>query len=335
MAFGKQATIAAKNNQSSNVDWDALNKYVVETAGLEERETLMGVVVGIVGLGTQEQDDGYRELSAGESEEEILKKFPGNYFKTEGGKRFVCWKVKPVPSVAIVVDFPQIQLDKGKFFGSEDGPKPLRMILGGEFTLSGGMRVVSHPLNLRYTKELGTQSLSPKNTLYKMARADKLVKEKEPFTADRLYELLGTAFQFSVQVYMKDGKYMTEYCKFVSGIGRGQTAPAVNKEDLFSVEFDEENKEEHLKSLRASIRNSMMLSPQYGLEEFSIKSQLEKVFPDMKDKWEALNRKDESKGDEGLGEDCGGIEGFSDEEEEGIPLSEEPEIDDLDNDEPY
>ena len=57
MSFDAYGTSAAANSDKPKVDYNAMNQYVVDTAGLEERETLIGVVAGIVDLGTQEQPD--------------------------------------------------------------------------------------------------------------------------------------------------------------------------------------------------------------------------------------------------------------------------------------
>lgn len=342
MAFGDQARESVQSS-GRTIDWDGLNKHVVESAGLEEVKTVVGVVSGIVGLGVQQLEDASRELKGDETEESVLEKFPGNYIKEIDGKRMVCWKQPPMPTLALVIDFPGIEIDKGKFFGGEEEPKRLRLILNGEFNPGGG-KVVSRPLNFRHTTELGSQSISPKNTLYKMAMDSSLIKGGEAFPADRIGELLGKAYLFRAQVHFKKDKYYTEYCKFLGGLMEGLVAPVIPEDELTLVQVDEKNDLEMLKELRASIRNTIMRSPEYGNPTYTIKAELEEVFPDMKDKYQKyLDSKVEKVGDEnnpipnGDDEESNMPQFIPEEDEEesdGIELPEAPDGDEED-DTPY
>ncbi|MDV7392475.1 hypothetical protein RZS08_14010, partial [Arthrospira platensis SPKY1] len=92
------------------VQYDDLNKYVVETAGLQERETLVGYVSMIVDLGTQNQPDAEVVFTGNENDEkEEFAKNPNTYFKdgfdqqSKKQVRFKCWPQKPVQCVAVAV----------------------------------------------------------------------------------------------------------------------------------------------------------------------------------------------------------------------------------------
>lgn len=279
MAFDVEYTT---ERAESKVDWDGLNHYTVETANLQEPETLVGVVTGIVDLGMQEQPDA-EVVFAGtkEDEEKIIADKPDTYFKdgidqqTKKRARLKCWPVKPQPCVAVAVDFPDILLNKGQFFGDKDTePKPLRMWLGDQFYVQGVGSVVSRPAVLKPTvlnkdckKGDEIWSLAPNHLFYKMAVASKIIKPGEAFDARRIDEVVGQAYQFQAHIFLKAGKdgkeYLNEKIKFVGGLGRGQSAPESPVEP-FVVQFNRINSEESLKQLRGHVINTIKQALNYN-----------------------------------------------------------------------
>lgn len=274
---------ANKNEGTKNkpeVNWSELNQYVVETCNLQEPETLIGVVAGIVDLGTQEQPDS-EVVFTGDAADEVaeIEKNPNTYFKdgrdpnTKKPARLKCWPNKPIQSVAIAVDFPEILLDKGQFFGDSSGEaKPLRMWLGDTFWMDGIGSVVARPtplkvVNIDKEAQKPKWSFSPLHLFHKMAVGAKLIKPGEVFLPEQIDQLIGKAFQFQVQVYMRPGKdgkeYMTEKIKFVGGLGRGQTAPE-NPNETFMVMFNRINSEEALKNLRVHVINTIKRAQNYN-----------------------------------------------------------------------
>lgn len=268
MSFNVRST---GSNQSSsdrpNVDWAAMNAEVVEVAQLQQPETMVGIISGIYDVGIQPQDDAAIEWKGTpEQEAEEVAKNPNTYFEDmkdyqDGGKikRYKRFPVKAAQSVVFAVDLPEVIVDKGKYFGNSD-PKPLRLLLGGEFTPSGGKTIAARPfpLSIRKNDKTGNQwSIPFNNTIYKMALAAKLVTQGQPFLPDRIDELLGKAMQFKVQVFLNDGKYYTEKCAFAASLGRSQTAPEYDSSLLHIVQFDVDNEEAALKQLRASVKNTM------------------------------------------------------------------------------
>ncbi|MGL5075071.1 MAG: hypothetical protein ACRDBG_04435, partial [Waterburya sp.] len=182
--------------------------------------------------------------------------------------------VKPIDSVAVAIDFPEIMLDKGVYFGAKDSePKPLRMWLGDQFFIKDVGSVISRPTPMKWSNLEKDRSKAPKFSLaanhifYKMAIASKIISPGETFVPDRIDELLGKAFQFQAQIFLREdektGKeYLTEKIKFVGGLGRGQVAPDGATEP-FMVMFDSENDESVIKQLRAHVINTIKNAVNY------------------------------------------------------------------------
>ena len=271
-----------ESGSGNKVDFDALNQYVVETAQLEERETLVGYVSMLVDLGTQEQEDAEMVFNGTEEDErKAVAEYPDTYFKDgkdDKGKpvRLKCWPQKAVQCVAVAVDFPEIIIDKGEFFG-ESKPLPLRLWLGGQFYIQDSGMIIGRPTPLKVNKKLGDWSLDQKHLFYKMAVASKLIKPGEVFKPQRISELLGQAFQFEAQVFFKESKgkrYYTEYIKFVSGLGRGQSAPEPLTTPMM-IQFNKQNDDVAIKELRAHVVNTIKRASNY--EGSVIQKQIESL----------------------------------------------------------
>jgi len=266
-----------KGNQveggGSKVDWKGLNEYVVETADVEQPTVIAGILSGVIDLGVQKQEPMtfLSELSEDEEKAEMDKDDRVS-FETldryyDNGKwlenvRVKRVKVKDTQAVALVVDFPDIMLNKGQFFDEGNTEeRPLRMLVGGEFKPGKDSPiVVAKPFALTVRKNDKTNnqwSMAHNSALYKMAVAAKVVKQGEPFLPDNLDQLVGKAFQFEIQIGFNDKDYYFEKCRFTAGLGRGQKAPEIDESLLHVVQFDEENDEQTLKEMRASIKNTM------------------------------------------------------------------------------
>jgi hypothetical protein len=186
------------------------------------------------------------------------------------------WPQKPQQVVAISVDFPDIIVDKGQFFG-ESNPQPLRIFMGGQFFIPAKGMVVAQPTALRVNKKLGNWSFDQKNVFYQMAVASKIIQPGEVFIPARIDELLGKSFQFECRIWMKENKgkqYLTEKCNFKAGLGRGQaTCETVN--EPFLIQFNNPNKDEDLKNLRSHILNTIQHANNF--EGSMIQSQMQKL----------------------------------------------------------
>lgn len=293
MAFETYGVTQTENSNKLNVDFDALNAYVVETAGLVDRETLVGYVSMMVDLGTQEQPDAEVVFTGNEEDErQAVSEKPLTYFKdgfdpeSKKNIRFKCWPQKPVQCVAVAVDFPDIVIDKGTFFG-ESKPLPLRLWLGSQFYIPDTGMVIGRPTPLKVNKKLGDWSLDQKNLFYKMAVAAKVIKPGHVFKPSAIDDLLGKAFQFEAQVFFKESKgkkYFTEYVKFVSGLGRGQVEPELTTTPMM-IQFNKENEVDAVKELRAHVVNTLKRASNY--EGSIIKSQVETLRGGAKPKTES------------------------------------------------
>ena len=285
----------AGKSEKSSVNYDELNSYVVEAAGLQERETLVGYISMIVDLGTQNQPDAEVTFVGDESaEKEEFAKNPNTYFKdgfdpvTRKPVRLKCWQQKPVQCVAVAIDFSDILIDKGKFFGNSD-PKPLRLWLGGQFyNQSLGKMVVARPTPLKVNKKLGDWSFDQKHLFYKMAVADKMIKPGEVFAPKDIDKLLGKAFQFTAQVFFKPGKdgksYYTEYINFVGALGRGQASPEVKTTPLI-IQMNKQSSEQAVKEVRAHVLNTCRLASNW--EGSALQKQVDSIRTPPEDKPES------------------------------------------------
>lgn len=304
MAFKTTAiSTSTTNSTRPTVDFDAINEYTVETVGCQQPETLNGVVVGIIDLGNQKLPDAEYDVDSGDEDlsvEELEAKYADEIAEGKISKfDFVKdWSTRPpkdvikkfVPQkdrqcISYAVDFPDIMLDKGQFFGADSEPKPLRMYFGGQYYHQGLKKmVVQNLLPLKVTniakdpRNNKTWSLSPKSQLHKMAVAAKLINTGEAFLPDNIDQLLGKTLQFQVQIGFneKDGKkYYFEKMKFLGAIQR-KDKPFEDVE-TFLIQMEGENDPEALKNLRKHIINTQMMATNF--EGSALQQQLEEVRP--------------------------------------------------------
>lgn len=284
MSFSYRGNSQSQDSDNQNVqnvqkvNWEELNKYVVEAAQLEQRETLSGIISMIVDLGLQPQEDSKVVFTGTKEEEaEIISKFPSTYFEdgydfnTKSNARMKCWANKATQCVAVAVDFPDIVIDKGKFFG-ESKPLPLRLWLGGTlFDSESRKMLIQRPsvlrvVNLDKTRNTKKWSLSSNSTLYNMAVGSKLINAGEPFLPNRIDELLGKSLQFEVQISFNEGKdgkqYYNEYIKYKSALARGQVAPSLPYEPKL-VSFDSANSLDTIKEIRDHVLNTIKRATDY------------------------------------------------------------------------
>lgn len=319
MALEVYGAAKGEKPDQPQVDYDALNKYVVETCKLQRAEPLVGVISVVTDLGTQKQNDAQYKLDAEDAAltvEQLNEKYaeglklwrdheallatadPKNPPKVPRGaiRKFEsaydsdakAWKIhKFVPqdarqSIAIAVDFPDIMLDKGKFFGAtESEPKPLRLWLGGQYwnkTLK--KMLIQNVIPLKEIKDdKRGWTLNPKSTVYKMAVDAGIISDTEPFKSENVDALLGKSLQFKVQIFMNPDKndpnkaYYTEKITYAAGLGRGQ-APRTLAE-TFLIQFNQPNEPRALKELRGVVVNTIEQATNF--EGSSMQKQLQEA----------------------------------------------------------
>ena len=296
------ATTTSKSDRPA-VNFDDLNSYVVETAECQQPETLNGVIVGIIDLGNQMLPDAEYDVDSGDEDltvEELEAKYADEIAAGKISKfDFVKdWSTRPpkevikkfVPQkdrqcITYAVDFMDIMLDKGQFFGEKSEPKPLRMYFGGQYYHQGLKKMIVQnllPLKItniaKDTRNEKLWSLSPKSQLHKMAVASKIVNTGEAFLPNQIDELLGKTLQFKVQIGFNekgDNKYYFEKMSFVGSLQR-KDKPFENV-DTFLIQMDEENDPEALKQIRKHLLNTMEMATNF--EGSALQKQLLEVRP--------------------------------------------------------
>lgn len=264
------------------VDFEALNAHVVEAAGTAAKSrSIPGVISGIYDLGEQNLEDAEVVFTGTREDEanEIIAK-ADTYFKDgvdDKGKpcRLKCWPQKPVQQVAIAVDFPQVLVDKGQFFGNSN-PLPLRMMLNGEFSVGPAgekVRVVGRPYNIRETNhaakgEKAMWAFAKNNGLHKLADAVGILDANGLFKKERIGELLGKYAQFQFRVYMKPGKkegqtFFTEDIKLVGMVPEGVPLPELPEGILHGVNLYGQNDPAAVKQLRVAVKNTIKRANNY------------------------------------------------------------------------
>lgn len=254
------------DGKKSDVDWDKLNSHVIEAAGTASRSrSIPGVISGIYDLGEQERED-YREEWNGNAEAEasLIEKDPSIYFGDDEGKRWKYKPLKPCQAIAIAVDFPQVIVDKGQFFG-DSSPAPLRLILNGEF-FTNGEKVVARGYSLSESKHDQGWGFAKNSVLHKLADACGLLRNGI-FTKERIGELIGAVAQFEFRVFMKPGKdgksYFTETIKLAGIVPEGVSHPVLDDKYLHLINVWGENDPELVKQMRVSIKNTIKKANNY------------------------------------------------------------------------
>lgn len=284
-------TTTTQNNGGERkvVDWDGLNSHVIEMAKTQDKaRSVPGIISGIIDLGEQNLEDAEQVFTGdANAEAAAIADKPLTYFKDgfdDKGKpcRLKCWPQKPVQQMAVTIDFPQVMVDKGKFFGNSN-PQPLRLLLNREFTLPGDKtKIVASPYNIRETKhDIGggksTWAFAKNNGLHKLADACGLLDSNGLFTKNRIGELLGKVAQFQFQVFMKPGKnggsFFQEVVKLVGMVPEGVPLPEAPEGTLYGVNLYAPNDAEAVKQLRVCIKNHIKRANNY--EGSILKTELE------------------------------------------------------------
>lgn len=275
MAFKLNIVQQTNNDESGNrserkaVDYDALNKHVVDAANPKKPgavRSIPGVISSIIDLGIQERDDIIVDYSEQDAKRAGAEEFD------DKGKRKLRIPQKPKQQIAMTVDFPQILVDKGQFFGSNDGPLPLRILLNGEFGFRDGagvwVPIVAKPYTLSESRnDDGSWSIQPQNNLYKLAEACDLLDEKGNFSKENVGDLLGKVAQFSIRVYLRqsgDRSYLTEEIKLAGPVAEGVSIPDFDESLLGGVNFTGGNDPKDIKNLRKCVRNSIKRAKNYA-----------------------------------------------------------------------
>lgn len=288
--FNATTNTQTSGGERKEVKWDDLNAHVIEAAGTANKaRSIPGVISGVYDLGEQNREDAaipvtdvqfrkqYPTFDGSPEQQRVViaanaKKENMRFEEVDGVLNFR-YTQKPVQQVAIAVDFPQVIVDKGQFFGTSN-PLPLRMLLNGEFSLSDGIKIVGRPYSISETKhDLGGNksawAFAKNNGLHKLADAVEILDANKLFTKNRIGELLGKVALFQFRVYMKPSKkdpsklYFTEEIKLSGVIPEGISAPAIPEGILHGVNLYGQNDPEAVKQLRLCVKNTIKQANNY------------------------------------------------------------------------
>lgn len=294
--FVTTANTTTEGGNRKEVKWDDLNAHVVEAAGGGKIRSIPGVISGLIDLGEQNLEDAAIQTT----DAQFRKKYPKydgsdeqkavvitDYAKRENvrfemvdGVECLRYVQAPVQQLAVMVDFPQVLVDKGQFFGNSN-PLPLRLPLNGEFTLAGQkVKVVGKPYNIKEMKhDIGggksVWAFAKNNGIHKLADAVGILDANGLFTKNRIGELLGKVAQFQFQVYMKPGKsggsFFTETIKLVGMVPEGVAIPEVPQDILHGVSlYATDNDPEAVKQLRKSVKDTIKRANNYAGSPLSV-----------------------------------------------------------------
>lgn len=256
------------------IDFDALNEHMVTQFGPKERR-MVGIISGIYDLGIQERDPYESEWN----EKDATR--PGATEYIEDGKRMLRIPARPTPGIAITVDFPQIIVDKGQFYEGKSDPKPLRLLLNGEFsresTTQPGKKelCVNRPLWVQESKDdvTGKWAIAKTNKLHKLASYCDVLDSEGRFHARDIGKLLGKAAQFKVHVFIRDGKWLNERIEVEGGVMEGVPIPEIDPSLLHGMAMFGRIDPEAVRTARRSILNSCKRALNY--DESDLKKLLE------------------------------------------------------------
>lgn len=265
------------SENTSNIDFDALTKHVVEAVGCAEApESMIGIVSGVIDLGLQVQEDAKMEWKGtdeekAEVEAKAARGESKEYFEVvphgQNNVPTLCkrWPVKPQRCAAITIDFPEVLVNRGQFFDEDKVGEelPYRGLLNNEFGQKGIGKVVGKPYSLREQRnDDGTWSLKNNTILFKLGQATKQLDEKGNFKPAYLGNLIGEAAMFNVHVYTNksgDKEYLNEKLSFNGPVPKAMVKmiPTLDEKFMYMVNFKGEQDLEVLKTLRQSIINTM------------------------------------------------------------------------------
>jgi hypothetical protein len=267
---------ASDNPDRPKVDYNEVNTHVIERAGTAtKKRSIPGYISGIVDLGIQPRVI-ETEVKDGETYPEDAVYFKGQYGELKG-KDAVRFVAPSKQAVALLIDFPQVLVNKGKFFREDGGEElPLRLVLNGEGmvkTPEGKWQsVVQYPIYLSETKhDDGVWAVAKNAKLHKLAEAAGILDAQGYFKVNRLGELLGKCLQFEFQCFMKPSKkdhtklYYTEIVKLVGIVPEGVPVPPMPEGIVAGIEWSSGNTPDAtaVQNLRLSIKNTIRNATNY------------------------------------------------------------------------
>ena len=246
------------------VDWKAYNEYisstVQETIGCEEGtpSAVIGIISGIVDYGKHQDPERVEPMDEGDAKTKAWKKRMVESGKATNQDGIFNFQAAPCQEVGFFVDFPNITVDKGQFFG-ESNPAPYRVLLGGIFNREPAQKTKVQG----YPNENKVWVFGDKSRATKLAKSAKLKDLKDGFPQERLLELIGQAVTFNVEVFINSAGFLQEKITNPAPVMMGMPVPEINEDLLFYVGLNEENEDTYLKYLTKPVKEYMKAAIDY------------------------------------------------------------------------
>ncbi len=271
-------------NSGTQVDWEALNKHVSETVqealGCEEGtpSAAVGILSGIVDYGLHQDPERVEPMDEGDAKTKEWKQRQVDSKKaTVDENGMFHFQAPPRQEVGFFVDFPNIIVDKGQFFG-ESNPAPYRVLLGGVFNKEPAQKTKVEG----YPNDNRVWVFGDKSRATKLAKAAKLKDLKDGFAQDRLLELIGTAITFNVEVFINSAGYLQEKVTNPSPVMNGVPIPEIDQDLLLYVGLKEDNEVGQVKMLPKAAKDYIKSANDY--EGSKLQKQLEELEKDNSEK---------------------------------------------------
>ena len=312
---GAQQSSGNSSATKSTVDYAAMNQEIIDIVGTQKKgKTVVGYVSGFIDLGNQGRPD-FEQLRDENSADQnkaiadggakVVTKDLYDNGKMHRGVEVFCNPRTPAKAFTLAVDFPQYEVDKGKYFG-ESTPAPFRLYMGGEWSVAdpddGGskMRIIqNHMYMSENTNNTHNKwALGTTTTIAKMCVAAGLEDDNGLVSKDDITGILGKAMMFNVQVWNKPAKndasktYYTESIKFVGEVPEGLPTPEFDEDLIHGVNFNQANDPDMLNQIRFVAKNTMKLATDW--ETSVIKKEIEQAKAD----WKANKDAEEGSGKE-------------------------------------
>jgi hypothetical protein len=301
---GVQSTSSTKST-TSNVDYKSMNEEIISIVGISKKaKPVVGFPSGYIDLGLQPRPDFEQLRDANDAKQNkalaegtasvVVKDLFDNGTKHTQVEVF-CNPRKPAKAFTLVIDFPQYQVDKGKYFGDEtSGPSAYRMYMGGEWSVQDPedeakrMRIIQNHMYLveNTNNPVKKWALGIGTTIAKMCVAADLEDEDGLVSKDSITGVLGKPMMFSIRTYMKpdrkdDSKsYFTEDIKFAGALAEGMNLPDFDESTIHGVNFNQANDLDMLNLVRFTAKNTMKRAE--GWKDSVIYKEIEQAKKDWK-----------------------------------------------------
>jgi len=282
----------------SNVDWNELNRHIHEQVG-EATQSRLYQLTGLVDLGTQPRDnfeEEYEPNNEKKGHDKLIEDGKATLIvgKSKKGEPvdMISKPLSPARSVAFVLDFPEIMINYGKFFGKDgkDDFKPLRVYYGGEFfNRNKGYATLARPtsvLTMPNDKAPSGWSFATNSIITKFGKVAGLDTQGVLDGEVELGDMIGSIGMMSVSSKLTekgDKVYQNTYAK--DPAPKHPAIPVPNKESLpqtFGISFfnpeDEDgnkvpNDPEMLKQLKKACKDTMKEATDWDISD--VKKELE------------------------------------------------------------